>query len=155
MKALLQRVSRASVTVEGDSVGSIDTGLCLFLCVEQDDTREDADYLKEKTLHLRIFPDDAGRFDRSILNIAGGLLVISQFTLAADTRRGRRPGFTRAAQPEVAEPMLEYFIEQCRASGLNVETGRFGAHMQVELCNDGPVTIWLDSRDRTSAPYTS
>ena len=151
MKALLQRVSRASVTVEGDSVGSIDTGLCLFLCVEQEDTSEDADYLKEKTLHLRIFPDDAGRFDRSILNIAGGLLVISQFTLAADTRKGRRPGFTRAAQPEVAEPMLEYFIEQCRASGLNVETGRFGAHMQVELCNDGPVTIWLDSRDRNTS----
>ncbi len=148
MKALLQRVSRASVTVDGDSVGSIDTGLCLFLCVEQDDTREDADYLKEKTLHLRIFPDYAGRFDRSVLDISGGLLVISQFTLAADTRRGRRPGFTRAAQPDVAEPMLEYFIGQCRASGLNVETGRFGAHMQVDLCNDGPVTIWLDSRDR-------
>ena len=148
MKALLQRVSRASVTVEGVSVGSIDTGLCLFLCVEQDDTREDADYLKEKTLHLRIFPDGAGRFDRSILDIAGGLLVISQFTLAADTRRGRRPGFTRAALPEIAEPMLEYFVEQCRASGLNVETGRFGAHMQVEISNDGPVTIWLDSWDR-------
>ena len=148
MKALLQRVSRASVTIDGDTVGSIHTGLCLFLCVEQDDTQEDADYLKEKALNLRIFPDDAGRFDKSILDIGGSLLVISQFTLAADTRKGRRPSFTRAAPPETAEPMLDYFVEQCRASGLTVETGRFGAHMHVNLSNDGPVTIWLDSRDR-------
>ena len=129
-------------------MGSIHAGLCLFLCVEQDDSREDADYLKEKALNLRIFPDEAGRFDRSILDIKGTLLVISQFTLAADTRRGRRPSFTRAAPPETAEPLLDYFIEECRASGLNVETGKFGAHMQVDISNDGPVTIWLDSRDR-------
>lgn len=155
MKALLQRVSRASVTVDGETTGSIQTGLCLFLCVEQDDTREDAGYLKEKTLNLRIFPDQDGRFDRSILDIQGGLLVISQFTLAADTRKGRRPSFTRAALPEIAEPMVEDFIAACRASGLIVETGRFGAHMQVELCNDGPVTIWLDSRDRHTPRRTS
>lgn len=148
MKALLQRVSHASVTIDGNTVGSIQTGLCLFLCVEQEDTREDADYLKEKTLNLRIFPDEVGRFDKSVLDIGGGLLVISQFTLAADTRKGRRPSFTRAAPPETAEPLLDYFIKECRASGLNVETGRFGAHMQVEISNDGPVTIWLDSRDR-------
>lgn len=148
MKALLQRVSRAAVTVDGHALGSIQSGLCLFLCVEQEDTSEDADYLKEKCLNLRIFPDQAGRFDRSILDISGSLLVISQFTLAADTRKGRRPSFTRAAPPETAEPMLEHFVERCRESGLPVETGRFGAHMQVELCNDGPVTIWLDSRDR-------
>ena len=155
MKALLQRVSHASVTIDGDTVGSIRTGLCLFLCVEQGDTREDADYLKEKLLNLRIFPDDAGRFDKSVLDIGGGLLIISQFTLAADTRKGRRPGFTRAAPPETAEPMLDYFVEQCRASGLNVETGKFGAHMQVDLSNDGPVTIWLDSRDRHTPRRTS
>ncbi len=148
MKALLQRVSHASVTIDGDTVGSIRTGLCLFLCVEQDDTREDAGYLKEKTLNLRIFPDEAGRFDRSVFDIGGGLLVVSQFTLAADTRKGRRPSFTRAAPPETANPLLDYFIEECRASGLNVETGKFGAHMQVDISNDGPVTIWLDSRDR-------
>lgn len=148
MKALLQRVSHASVSVGDDTLGSIQNGLCLFLCVEQEDTSEDADYLKDKTLNLRIFPDNAGRFDKSILDVGGGLLIISQFTLAADTRRGRRPGFTRAALPEIAEPMLEYFVEQSLASGLVVETGRFGAHMQVELCNDGPVTIWLDSQDR-------
>lgn len=148
MKALLQRVSRASVTVEGDTVGSIHSGLCLFLCVEQDDTHEDADYLKEKCLNLRVFPDEAGKFDKSVVDVCGGLLVISQFTLAADTRKGRRPSFTKAAPPEIAEPMLEHFVEQCRALGLAVETGRFGSHMQVEICNDGPVTIWLDSRDR-------
>ena len=148
MKALLQRVSRASVTVDGETLGSIHTGLCLFLCVEQDDTRDDAGYLKEKALNLRIFPDEAGRFDRSVLDIKGSLLVISQFTLAADTRRGRRPGFTRAALPEIAEPMVDDFINACRESGLKVETGRFGAYMQIDLCNDGPVTIWLDSRDR-------
>ena len=148
MKTLLQRVSRASVTIDGGTVGSIATGLTLFLCVEQDDTEQDADYLKEKSLNLRIFPDEDGRFDRSVLDVGGGLLIISQFTLAADTRKGRRPSFTRAAPPELAEPMVEYFITACRASGLKVETGRFGAHMQVSLCNDGPVTIWLDSRDR-------
>lgn len=148
MKALLQRVSHASVTVSGDIVGSIRTGLCVFLCVEHTDSREDADYLKEKSLNLRVFPDEAGRFDRSVLDVRGGLLVISQFTLAADTRRGRRPGFTRAALPEIAEPMVDYFVNACRGSGIMVESGRFGAHMQVDLCNDGPVTIWLDSRDR-------
>ena len=148
MKVLLQRVSRASVTIDGDTAGSIATGLTLFLCVEQDDTEQDADYLKEKCLKLRIFPDEEGRFDRSVLDVGGGLLIISQFTLAADTRKGRRPSFTRAAPPEIAEPMVEYFITACRASGLRVETGKFGAYMQVALCNDGPVTIWLDSRDR-------
>ena len=148
MKALLQRVSHASVTIDGDTAGSIATGLTLFICVEQDDIEQDADYLKEKCLNLRIFPDEDGRFDRSVLDVGGGLLIISQFTLAADTRKGRRPSFTRAAPPEFAEPMLDYFVEQCRSSGLNVETGKFGAHMQVSLSNDGPVTIFLDSRDR-------
>ena len=155
MKALLQRVSHASVIIDGDAVGNIQTGLCLFLCVEQDDTREDSDYLKDKILNLRIFPDDTGRFDRSILDIEGSLLVISQFTLAADTRKGRRPSFTRAAPPETAEPMLDYFVDACRASGLKVETGRFGAHMLVNLSNDGPVTIWLDSRDRLTPRRSS
>ena len=148
MKALLQRVSRASVTIDGDTAGSIATGLTLFICVEQDDVEQDADYLKEKCLNLRIFPDEEGRFDRSVLDVGGDLLIISQFTLAADTRKGRRPSFTHAAPPELAEPMVEYFITACRTSGLRVETGKFGAHMQVTLSNDGPVTIWLDSRDR-------
>ncbi len=148
MKALLQRVSRAAVSVDGKILGSIGTGLALFLCVEQDDAREDADYLKEKCLNLRVFPDQAGKFDRSVVDVGGALLVVSQFTLAADTRKGRRPSFVRAAPPEIAEPMMDYFVAGCRASGLIVETGRFRAYMQVELCNDGPVTIWLDSRDR-------
>ena len=155
MKALLQRVSQASVTIDGETVGSIHTGLCLFLCVEQDDTEQDADYLKEKCLNLRIFPDKEGRFDSSVLDVNGGLLIISQFTLAADTRKGRRPSFTRAAPPEIAEPMLDYFVAECRTSGLKVETGKFGAHMQVELCNDGPVTIWFDSQDRLAPRRSS
>ena len=148
MKALLQRVSRASVSVDGATLGNIDTGLLVLLCVEHEDTQDDAAYIREKSLNLRIFPDEQGRFDRSVLDVGGELLVISQFTLSADTRKGRRPGFTRAAPPEIAEPVVESFVQACRTSGLNVETGRFGAHMQVDLCNDGPVTIWLDSRDR-------
>ena len=124
------------------------SGLVIFLGVEQEDSREDATYLKDKIANLRIFADQADRFNRSALDTGAELLVVSQFTLLADTRKGRRPSFVKAAPPQVAEAMVEQFVALLRETGLKIETGRFQAHMEVEIHNDGPVTIWLDSADR-------
>ena len=146
MRALLQRVTRASVTVGEETVGSIGPGLVVFLGVGVGDTESDARLLADKLLHLRIFADDASKFNRSALDTRAGILVVSQFTLYADARKGRRPSFTEAAPPALAESLYNRVVELVRASGLTVATGRFAAHMRVELVNDGPVTIWLDSR---------
>ncbi len=148
MKVLLQRVTGASVSVAGETVGRIGRGLVVFVGVAAGDTEKDAEYLAQKTVSLRIFPDEAGRFNLSALDIQGELLVVSQFTLLADTRKGRRPSFIEAAPPAQAESLFEHFIVQVRAAGLKVETGRFQQYMQVEIHNDGPVTIMLDSRGK-------
>ena len=148
MKALLQRVTRASVSVAGEVVGRIGRGLVVFVGVASGDTEKDAQYLAQKTVSLRIFSDEEGRFNLSALDIKGELLVVSQFTLLADTRKGRRPSFIEAAPPAQAEEMFERFVEQARATGLRVETGRFQQYMQVEIHNDGPVTILLDSKGK-------
>ncbi|MFC1989281.1 D-aminoacyl-tRNA deacylase [Chloroflexota bacterium] len=148
MKALLQRVTGASVSVAGEDVGRIGQGLVVFVGVANGDTDRDAQYLAQKTVGLRIFPDEDGRFNLSALDIKGELLVVSQFTLMADTRKGRRPSFTEAAPPAQAEALFERFVEETRSSGLKVETGRFQQYMQVEIHNDGPVTILLDSREK-------
>ena len=148
MKALLQRVSGASVSVANEVVGRVGGGLVVFVGVADGDTERDAQYLAQKTVSLRIFSDEEGRFNLSALDIKGELLVVSQFTLLADTRKGRRPSFVEAAPPAQAEKLFEQFVEQVVASGLKVETGRFQQYMQVEIHNDGPVTILLDSRDK-------
>ena len=148
MKALLQRVSRASVSIADEEVGRIGKGLVVFLGVAGGDTEKDAQYLAQKIAGLRIFSDEEGKFNLSALDIKGELLLVSQFTLLADTRKGRRPSFVGAALPAQAEQLFEYFVEQARATGLKVETGRFQQHMQVEIHNDGPVTIMLDSREK-------
>lgn len=145
MRAVIQRVSKASVTVDGAVVGQIGRGLLVLLGVGAGDAAADARQLAEKIANLRIFADDEGRFNRSALDIGGAALVVSQFTLYADTRRGRRPSFSGAALPEVAAPLVEGFVAALRERGLPVETGVFGAHMDVDLRNDGPVTIILDS----------
>lgn len=147
MKALLQRVSGAAVSVSGEVVGEIERGLVIFLGVAEGDSEKDARYLAQKTVNLRIFADDAGRFNLSALDIKGELLVGSQFTLMADTKKGRRPSFIGAAPPDQAEELFEHFIAELRPSGLKVATGRFQAYMQVEIHNDGPVTVMLDSRE--------
>jgi len=148
MRALLQRVSRASVTVDGEVTGAIERGLLVLLGVEKGDDAPTAVRLAARTAGLRIFPDADDKMNLSLLDLggAGGLLVISQFTLAADTRKGRRPGFTTAAPPAEAEPLYERFAQAVRDAGVAVETGRFGADMQVELLNDGPVTFLLELR---------
>jgi D-tyrosyl-tRNA(Tyr) deacylase len=148
VKALLQRVTQASVTVSGQAAGRIGPGLVVFLGVAQGDTEADAEYLVQKTTGLRIFADEAGKFNLSALDVGGELLVISQFTLLASTRKGRRPSFTEAADPAPAEELFRRFVELARDSGLGVATGRFQEHMQVEIHNDGPVTLMLDSRER-------
>ncbi|MDY6917746.1 MAG: D-aminoacyl-tRNA deacylase [Chloroflexota bacterium] len=148
MKALLQRVRAASVTVDSEVVGQIGPGLVVFVGVTHDDTEKDVQHLAEKTLNLRIFADGEGRFNLSVLDTRGELLVVSQFTLVADTRKGRRPSFVDAAGPDDAQVLYERFLETLRSSGLRVETGRFQAYMLVEIHNDGPVTILLDSRDK-------
>lgn len=148
MKALLQRVTGASVSVGGEEVGRIGQGLVVFVGVAGGDTEKEAQYLAQKTVNLRIFADEAGKFDLSALDIKGELLIVSQFTLLADTRKGRRPSFVEAAPPEKAESLFEQFVEQVRASRLKVETGRFRQYMRVEINNDGPVTILLDSREK-------
>jgi len=148
MKVLVQRVSRASVTVGGELVGRIGLGLVGLAGGAQGDTEEDARYLVEKTVNLRIFPDEAGKFNRSLADVGGGLLLVSQFTLIADTRKGRRPSFIEAAGPGEAEALFNRFVGLARATGLTVETGRFQQHMLVEIHNDGPVTILLDSKAR-------
>ncbi len=146
MKAVLQRVTEASVTVDGQVVGAIGPGLLILLGVAQADQVGDAKLLADKAARLRIFSDAAGRFNHSLLDIGGAALVVSQFTLLADTRHGRRPSFTDAASSDVAAPLVDAFAAQLVALHVPVQQGRFGAHMRVNLCNDGPVTIWLDSR---------
>ena len=148
MRAAIQRVSRAAVTVGGEQVASISRGLLVFLAVGRGDTPDDITYVAGKIVGLRIFPGDDGRFDRSALEIGAELLVVSQFTLYADTRRGRRPSFTGSAPPEEARARFEEAVAWFRTTGLAVQTGRFGEMMEVALVNDGPVTIWLDSADR-------
>jgi len=148
VKALLQRVTSASVTIDGEVVGSIGRGLVVFVGVADGDSPKDADYLAQKLVNLRIFADAAERFNLSALDIKAELLLVSQFTLLADTRKGRRPSFTEAAPPPRAEELFEHFVGEAKASGLKVATGRFQQYMQVEIHNDGPVTIMLDSRDK-------
>ena len=145
MRAVLQRVSHASVTVDGQIVGEIGHGLLILLGIGHGDSEAQIKTLTEKIVHLRIFEDEEGKMNRSLLDIGGQALVVSQFTLYADMRRGRRPGFTDAAPPAIAEPLVERFKDAIAAYGLKVEGGIFGAYMQVELLNDGPVTLWLDS----------
>jgi D-tyrosyl-tRNA(Tyr) deacylase len=148
MKALVQRVSKASVSVNDRIVGNIGTGLVVFLGVAQGDSKEDASYLANKVVNLRIFADEASKFALSALETKGDILVVSQFTLLADSRKGRRPSFTEAAPPDLAEELYEFFVEQLRSAVLKVETGLFQEHMLVEIYNDGPVTISLESRSR-------
>ena len=149
MKALLQRVTWASVTVDQEEVGRIGRGLVILLGVAGGDTEKDAGYLVQKTVNLRIFADSEGKFNLSVLDVGAELLVVSQFTLLADTRKGRRPSFIDAAPPEQADKLVAYFVEQARATGLKVATGRFQTYMHVEIHNDGPVTIMLDSREKS------
>lgn len=161
MRALLQRVNRAAVSImrpaeaegvsgqgEGERVGEIGRGLVVLVGITHDDVDEDAQYLVEKIVNLRIFPDGEGRFNLSAMDIAADLLLVSQFTLYADTRKGRRPSFTAAAPPEKARALFERFVDRVRATGLNTQAGRFQEHMLVDIHNDGPVTIMLDSADR-------
>jgi D-tyrosyl-tRNA(Tyr) deacylase len=148
VKALLQRVTNASVSVGGEVVGSIGRGLVAFIGVANGDTEKDARYLAQKIVNLRIFADEKEKFNLSALDIKGELLLVSQFTLLADTRKGRRPSFTDAAPPPQAEELFQQFVDEVRASGLKVATGRFQQYMQVEIHNDGPVTIMLDSKDK-------
>ncbi len=145
MRVILQRVSSAQVEVEGAIVGRIDGGLLVLLGVAKPDTATDAEALVAKILNLRIFPDDAGKMNRSLLDCGGALLVVSQFTLYGDCSRGRRPGFDAAAPAEKARELYEYFVEVARRSGVHVETGVFQAHMNVSLVNDGPVTFVIES----------
>jgi len=148
VKALLQRVTEASVSIAGEVVGRINNGLVVFLGVAAGDIEQDAQYLVQKIINLRIFTDEQGKFNLSVTDVRGELLLVSQFTLLADARKGRRPSFTGAAPPDRAEELFNYFVEQVKASGLSTATGRFQQYMQVEIHNDGPVTVMLDSRDR-------
>ncbi len=151
MRALLQRVSRAEVRVDAEPIATIGPGLLVLLGVGRADDRAVAEGLARKVAELRIFADDDGRTNRSLLDVGGAALVVSQFTLFADTRRGRRPGFTGAASPEVAIPLYEAFAAALEALGVTVGRGRFGVEMEVELVNDGPFTIWLDADEREPA----
>jgi D-tyrosyl-tRNA(Tyr) deacylase len=150
LKALVQRVRKASVSVGGEVVGKIGQGLVVLVGVAKGDTERDALYLADKIINLRIFADEASKFNLSALETEGEILIISQFTLLADTRKGRRPSFEEAAPPEQAETLVSFFVDRVRESRLKVETGRFQQHMLVEIHNDGPVTIALDSKDKFS-----
>lgn len=147
MRVLIQRVEDACVTVESETVSSIKSGLLLFLGITPDDTDDDVDYLAKKIAGLRVFEDENGRMNLSIQDVGGEALVISQFTLYADMRRGRRPSFSLAARPEQARPLYREFCRRLKSLGVPVKKGRFGAHMYVELTNDGPVTLWLDTKE--------
>lgn len=149
MIALLQRVRHASVVVDGATIGGIQTGLMVLVCAERQDTEKDAEQLLTKLLSYRVFADDAGKMNRSITDVQGGLLLVPQFTLAADTQSGTRPSFTPAAPPELGKQLFDYFVAQARSKHAVVETGRFGADMQVSLTNDGPVTFWLQTKSKT------
>jgi D-tyrosyl-tRNA(Tyr) deacylase len=148
MIALLQRVSRAGVAVESVTVGAIGTGLMVLVCAERADTEKEADALLAKLLGYRVFSDDAGKMNRSVTEVGGGLLLVPQFTLAADTQSGTRPSFTPAAEPAQGRALFDHFVTQARLRHPVVETGRFGAHMEVSLINDGPVTFWLQVKPR-------
>lgn len=145
MRALIQRVSEASVTVDGEVTGEIGHGLLVLVCAMAGDSEAQADQLAAKISKIRIFKDGAGKMNRSVLDTGGSVLVVSQFTLAADTRRGNRPGFSGAAAPAEGERLYGYFADQLTALGLKIAKGRFGADMKVRLLNDGPVTIWMDT----------
>ncbi len=145
MRAILQRVSHASVTVGGARIGQTGPGLLILICAMQGDTEAEADQLAAKIAKLRIFKDEAGKMNLSVRDIGGSALVVSQFTLAADTSRGNRPGFSTAASPENGNRLYEYFADRLAAEGVPSEKGQFGADMKVELLNDGPVTIWMES----------
>jgi D-tyrosyl-tRNA(Tyr) deacylase len=145
MRACIQRVSEARVTVDGAATGEIGRGLVVLLGVGQQDGEAEVDFLAEKIVGLRIFEDDAGKMNRSLAEVGGAMLVVSQFTLYGDARKGRRPSFTDAAPPELAERLYEAFVARVRSLGVRVETGVFRAHMLVSLVNDGPVTLWLDT----------
>lgn len=147
MRAVVQRVSRASVRVAGTTVGEIGHGLVLLVAQESTDGEADAEALVDKVVHLRIFADDESKMNRSVLDVGGEILVVSQFTLAGDVRKGRRPSFTRAAAPDVAAPAIEDLVARFRTRGVEVATGTFGAMMDVELVNDGPVTLVIDVAD--------
>lgn len=149
MKALLQRVTEASVTVDHEVVGKIGRGLVILLGVANGDTEKEARYLAGKIANLRIFADREGKFNLSALDVHAELLIVSQFTLLADTRKGRRPSFIDAAPPKQADRLVDYFVQQAKATGLKVATGRFQTFMHVEIHNDGPVTIMLDSEEKT------
>jgi D-tyrosyl-tRNA(Tyr) deacylase len=151
MRLVLQRVTEARVIVQECTVGSIQIGLVALLGVSRTDTRADADYLLKKVLEVRIFPDDAGRMNRNIQEIGGAILIVSQFTLLADCRRGRRPSFDRAAPPDQALALYNYFVSEARRSSVPVETGIFQASMKVSLVNDGPVTLVIDSAEATGS----
>ena len=144
MRLLLQRVSRADVRVDGDVVGRVGRGFCLLVGFTHGDDAEQVEWMADKVVGLRLFGDDDGKMNLSLDDAGGALLVVSQFTLYGDARKGRRPSFIDAARPEVADGLYELFVERLRARGLQVETGRFGAMMEVDLVNDGPVTIWLE-----------
>ncbi len=146
MRAVVQRASRAGVTVDGESVGRIDVGLCVLVGVARDDTESDADALATKIVGLRIFEDDSGKMNRDVLEVGGAVLAVSQFMLLGDVRKGRRPSFGDAMDPDRANALFERFCTACRQQGARVETGRFRAHMLVELTNDGPVTILVDTK---------
>lgn len=145
MRALIQRVREASVTVNGQIIGQIGPGVLILICAMQGDTEAQADQLAAKISKLRIFRDEAGKMNRSLKDSGGAALVVSQFTLAADTSRGNRPGFSNAAPPAEGERLYEYFARQLATQGITVDTGQFGADMAVALINDGPVTIWMDT----------
>ena len=149
MRVVLQRVRQASVQVDGAMVGSIGRGLLVFLGVGKEDTRADADYMVGKVVELRVFPDDAGKMNRSLLEIRGSLLVVSQFTLYGDCRKGRRPSYDQAAVPAIAKDLYEYFVDSAKMRGVPVATGTFQASMSVDLTNEGPVTLILDTWDQS------
>jgi D-tyrosyl-tRNA(Tyr) deacylase len=147
MKAVVQRVSSARVEVDGETTGEIARGLLVLLGVAREDEGRDADWMAEKVVGLRIFEDDEGKMNRSLLEVEGALLAVSQFTLLGDSRKGRRPSFIAAAPPEIAEGLYRSFVSKARSLGARTETGKFQAHMAVHLVNDGPVTILLDSKE--------
>jgi len=155
LKAILQRVTKASVSVSGEVVGKVNAGVVVLVGVAREDTYEDAVYLANKIVNLRMFADGTSKFNLSALETRSEVLIISQFTLLADTRKGRRPSFESAAPPERAEELVNFFVEEVRHTGLRVETGRFQQHMLVEIHNDGPVTIALDSRDKVRGSANS
>ncbi len=148
MRALIQRVTKGSVSVDGTIIGAVDHGYVILLGVGEGDTAAEADRLADKIVNLRVFNDCDGKFNRSLLDVRGGALVVSQFTLYADAHKGRRPSFTDAARPEIASPLCDYFVKKLRELGVpHVSTGVFGASMHVEIHNDGPVTLWLDTAE--------